>query len=165
MAKKRWKWRYNTKCILSDQTSTPLIHTPIFPHTDSQTLREADEELKRGKKKKKPTTEKGKELFLVYTSQRFAWTQMESLWRTRWIRQSHCLFEQLTINVSVNSPERRHLQVSILCTNSSWNFFIYRIPNTRNSDCREDCSFGAYSSFIKYNLKFQNRKFQIITVQ
>lgn len=52
MAKKRWKWRYNTKCILSDQTSTPLIHTPIFPHADSQTLGEADEELKRGKKKK-----------------------------------------------------------------------------------------------------------------
>lgn len=128
-------------------------------------LRRSRWRTEKRKKKKKPTTEKGKELFLVYTSQRFAWTQMESLWRTRWIRQSHCLFEQLTINVSVNSPERRHLQVSILCTNSSWNFFIYQIPNTRNSDCREDCSFGAYSSFIKYNLKFQNRKFQIVTVQ
>lgn len=59
MARKRWKRICNTECILSDHTSTSLIHTSIFPHADSQTLREADEELGRGKKK----YEEGKRIF------------------------------------------------------------------------------------------------------
>lgn len=89
----------------------------IFPHIVSQTFREADEELRRGKK-----TQRRENTGVHRSEVCMHWTGAP-VERSMWVSQGHRVYELLTIYISVNSSARRHLQIKCFMQKQFVEFF------------------------------------------